>query len=438
MQDYFNNLADALIGECGPAETLLLNLSGERSDFTRFTQGQVRQSGSVEQHFLSVELLSGSRHASETFTLTGEAGMDLARGRAAMAGLRQRLGELAEDPYLLVNTEPTDSEQIGANDLPETADAIAAVLDAGRGRDLAGVLAGGCIQAGFANSLGQRNWFASHSFSLDWSFYDHGDKAAKAQYAGFDWSDEAFARQVDSAVEQLDILGREPVTIDPGEYRTYLAPAAMGEFLEMVSYTAFGLKAHRTASTCLLKMLEEGRTLSEQVTIREHTAGGLGPNFTRAGFVLPECVTLIDAGRIGEPLVSPRSGREFNRPVNAGSEVPRSLDVHPGALDAESIPAELAEGVLANQLWYLNYSDLAGGRITGMTRFGTFWVEGGQIVAPLNVMRFDETVYRALGENLLGLTSRREFLPDTSTYEERSTASARLPGALIGDFRFTL
>ena len=35
-----------------------------------------------------------------------------------------------------------------------------------------------------------------------------------------------------------------------------------------------------------------------------------------------------------------------------------------------------------------------------MTRFATFWVEDGVIQSPLEVMRFDETIYRMLGENL--------------------------------------
>jgi predicted Zn-dependent protease len=438
MQDYFNNLADALIGEGGSDEMLLLNLAGEDSDFVRFNRSAIRQAGSVQQNSLTVELIAGQRHASETFTLTGEAELDLARARQAIEALREQLPQLAEDPYLLVNTDPTSTEQVGPNDLPETDDAIAAVLEAGQGRDLVGLLAGGCIRAGFANSLGQRNWFASHSFSLDWSFYAHDDKAVKAQYAGFAWSDEEFAQRVASALEQLDLLGKEPITIDPGEYRTYLAPPALAEFLEMVSYTGFALKAHRTRNTCLLKMIEAGLTLDDRVTLAEHTAAGIGPNFSRVGYVLPDRVGLIEQGKLAQPLVSPRSGKEYDRPVNAGSEVPEALDLAPGEFDAETIPQQLSEGVLANQLWYLNYSDLAGGRITGMTRFGTFWVEGGNIVAPLNVMRFDETVFRALGENLLGLTRQREFLPDTSTYEQRSTASARLPGALIDRFQFTL
>jgi len=73
-----------------------------------------------------------------------------------------------------------------------------------------------------------------------------------------------------------------------------------------------------------------------------------------------------------------------------------------------------------------------------MTRFATFWVENGVIQAPLNVMRFDETLYRLLGENLIGLTAERDLLLDASTYYARSTSSGRMPGALVGDFTFTL
>ena len=53
-------------------------------------------------------------------------------------------------------------------------------------------------------------------------------------------------------------------------------------------------------------------------------------------------------------------------------------------------------------------------------------------------MRFDETVYHALGSNLIGLTAERDFLPSSGTYGSRSTDSMRLPGALIEDFTFTL
>jgi hypothetical protein len=53
-------------------------------------------------------------------------------------------------------------------------------------------------------------------------------------------------------------------------------------------------------------------------------------------------------------------------------------------------------------------------------------------------MRFDETIYRMLGENLEGLTKERDLLLDSSTYGARSTSSNRMPGALVKDFTFTL
>jgi hypothetical protein len=53
-------------------------------------------------------------------------------------------------------------------------------------------------------------------------------------------------------------------------------------------------------------------------------------------------------------------------------------------------------------------------------------------------MRFDETIYRMLGDQLLGLTAERDFILDPGTYHRRSTDSGRLPGALVEDFNFTL
>jgi len=73
-----------------------------------------------------------------------------------------------------------------------------------------------------------------------------------------------------------------------------------------------------------------------------------------------------------------------------------------------------------------------------MTRFASFWVEDGRIRAPLNVMRFDDTAYRILGENLEALTRERDLLPETITYGERSTESTRTPGALLKEFALTL
>jgi predicted Zn-dependent protease len=122
----------------------------------------------------------------------------------------------------------------------------------------------------------------------------------------------------------------------------------------------------------------------------------------------------------------------------AAHEAPESLDMAAGSVPVQDVLGRLGTGIYVSNLWYLNYSDRNACRLTGMTRFATLWVEHGQVQGPLNVMRFDETLYRALGENLAGLTAERELLFDANTYDRRSTSSARLPGALTEDFTFTL
>jgi predicted Zn-dependent protease len=385
-----------------------------------------------------MELVAGDRHVKSSCTLAGVGEIDCRRGESMLKELRERLGHVPEDPYLLYATGVRSGESVGRDRLPDRRDAIDAALAAGQGRDMVGLLAMGGIHAGFANSLGQRNWFSRHTFDLSWCFYHAADKAVRTSYAGFEWDDAAFGRKVDDAAEQLAVLARPPKTVQPGEYRVYLAPEALSEFLGAVAWAGFGLKSHRTKSTSLLKMIEQGATLDASVTVRENTAEGMAPNFTDSGFVLPDEVTLIENGRCKDCLVSPRSAREYGAATNAGAEFPQSLDVSAGPLAGRDVLARLGTGVYVNQVWYLNYSDVPACRITGLTRFATFWVEGGRIAAPLNVMRFDETAYRVLGANLVALTAERDFLPSSNTYGRRSTASSRLPGALVEHFRFTL
>jgi len=64
--------------------------------------------------------------------------------------------------------------------------------------------------------------------------------------------------------------------------------------------------------------------------------------------------------------------------------------------------------------------------------------EDGELVAPVAVLRFDDTLYRVFGDCLEALTDRAELLLDASTYERRSTASIRTPGALVSDLTYTL
>src|SRR5688500_2892850 len=216
MQDYFYSLADALTAMLQGDEVYTCTFHSEDSDFVRLNQSAIRQPGSVQQRSLSLDLIVGRRHAPGTVTLSGDFEWDGERLKALVEELRQKLPHLPEDPYLLYATEVHNSESHGDNRLPAAEDAVAALIAAGAGRDLVGIYASGGTYAGFANSLGQRNWFASYSFNADWSFYHTKDKAVKTAYAGFAWDAAAFERKVEAALSHLDVLRHPPQTIAPG------------------------------------------------------------------------------------------------------------------------------------------------------------------------------------------------------------------------------
>ncbi|HYY61826.1 MAG TPA: metallopeptidase TldD-related protein [Burkholderiales bacterium] len=446
MKSQFYELAARLERELAPGEALLCNLSAERSDFVRFNQARVRQAGSVEQRYLNLRLVRARRQASATIALAGD-GDDAALARHTLARLREGLAELPEDPWLLINEAPQSSESERRGALAPAPAVMEQAMSAAAGRDLVGFYAGGTIYRGFANSRGQRNWHEVDSYNFDWSLYrqaeqatsERRDQAVKTSYAGFDWDATAFAARMAQAAEQLELLALPRRTLEPGEYRAYLAPRALAEVLGLLCWGGFSARARQTKQSPLMRM-EEGRALAAQITLAENIAEGVAPAFQAEGFVRPAVVPLISAGKLGDPLVSPRSAKEYSLATNAANsgESPESLDMAAGRLAERDVLQALDTGLYISNLWYLNFSDRPAGRITGMTRFATFWVDGGRIVAPLTPMRFDESVYRLLGETLVDVTRERELLPDSSTYGERQTSSVRLPGALVSALRFTL
>ncbi len=440
LREDFFGLADVLIEKRAPGEEMRLWFSGEQSSFVRFNNAAVRQPGAVEQGFLSMELIRGQRHSAVTVALSGDKDIDGARLEKALAGLRLELECVPDDPYLLLPEDPKSTEQARANRLPPPEEAVQEILEAARGTDFVGIFASGGIFHGFASSLQQRSWFESYSFHLDFSLHTKANKAIKDSYAGFEWSRSRLESKLEDAREKLAVLDRPVKELTPGKYRVYLAPAAMEEITSLLSRDAFGLRGHRNKTSSLLKMVNGEATLSPLVTMEENTAGGVGPSFDKEGFIKPSTVTLVDEGRLTGALVSPRSAGEYGVPTTAASngEYPEALEVGPGKLASSEVLSSLDDGIYIGNLWYLNYSDRLSCRITGMTRFGTFWIENGRVSAPTPAMRFDESLYKMLGTNLEDLTREQELILDPSTYYARATRCARLPGALVRDFTLTL
>ncbi|MCP3937952.1 MAG: TldE/PmbA family protein [Actinomycetia bacterium] len=437
---YVDKLIDDATQSLSRDEVLLVAIGGETSNFVRFNHTLVRQAGSVDQMHASIDLSSGQRHCSMTVGLSGELDSDTAVFASAIDRLREQREAVPDDPYFMYATEVSSTSQVNPGTIPGGDEIVDTIGGLAEGTDLVGIWAAGEQFSAFANSLGQRNWFSSTTFNLDWSLYLRADKATKQQYAGFDWSTEVFERKLAEQRAHLAILERDPVVLAPGDYRAFLSAAATNEIVSMLMWGGFGIRSHRTTDSPLVKMTSEGRTLSPMVTISEDTTNGVAPNFESKGFMRPATVPLITDGAFVQPLVSPRSSREYDVATNGANsdESPASVSMLGGDLDTSSVIGALDTGLLISNLWYLNFSDRPNCRMTGMTRFATFWVENGEVVAPVAPMRFDDSAYGLLGDRLVALTSEAELTLDPFSYGARSTESSRLPGALVNDMRFTL
>jgi predicted Zn-dependent protease len=441
IEGAFHDLATAIAGAATAGETWTANFSAEVSDFVRFNRGRVRQPGTVAQRYLEVDLVRGSKHATTRLALSGDAAADHAAVATAMATARAARDDLADDPHLLFPDTVVDSREVRGGPLPPAEAVVDTVLGAAPGLDLVGFFAGGTVYRGFANAAGQRNWHEATSYNLQWSLYDRADKAVKSGLSGFTFDEALFAAKMDEARAALVRVAQPARQLAPGAYRAYVAPAAVEEIVSLLCWGGFSGRALATKQSPLTRMAgADGIRLDPRVVLAEDTAEGVAPRFQAEGFARPARVPLVDAGRLAGSLVAPRTAREFGLDANGANawEMPEALSMAGGELPAADALAALGTGLWIGNLWYLNYSDRPACRITGMTRFATFWVEDGRIVAPIDVLRFDDTLSRILGPNLEALTRETELILSTDTYRERSLSSVRVPGLLLSELAFTL
>ncbi len=441
---FFGALADAVCVASPGVQRVNLLLKAEASQFIRFNHAQVRQATDVRQAYATISVVDGGRRIDTTLSLSGQLDADCALLCAERDAMLVDLPQVPVDSHLLLPETVTHTDRRETGKLPTASELIATVCEAARGFDLVGFYAAGPVVRGFADSRGQRNWHAVETFHFDWCLYQSGDKAVKAAYAGTVWDASEFAARLAESARRLPLLAKAPRVLQAGSYRAYFAPPAVGELLGLLSWSGLGTKHRRTGTSCLMRLSDSSSNTATRLHadfhLDETTASGLAPAFTDDGFVKPASVTLIQDGLARDTLTSPRSAREFDLQANGANpaESPESLSLAAGSLDVEDALHALDAGLYVSDLWYLNYSDRAACRMTGMTRFACFWVEGGKLVEPLQVMRFDDSFLRMFGQGLLGLTRQTQLLPDNSTYEERQLASVTTPGALIEGWRLTL
>lgn len=422
-------------------------IRAERSDFVRFNHARVRQAGTVERQVIELRLIDGRRVATGQYDLSGQSDDDRLTLDRAFDELRGDLRDAQPDPYLLLSEVASESFDVAHSDLPAGDELQRLVAQSAAGRDLVGAYMGGPILQALWSSRGHRHVFERTCWSFDFSLYlQEGrdelarNKAVKSTVGGANWGPQLVSAAIGEAAAKLEVLRRPSIVLEPGAYRALLSPAAVAELLDLMCWGGFSARSQSTGQSPLARWRSGLHRVSSRVNLVDDLDQIGVACFQADGFVRPRRIELIRAGQPGELYCSPRSATEFSMESNGAhvDESAQTLSLAAGTLPRAQALAKLGTGIDVSNLWYLNFSDRANARVTGMTRFACLWVENGQWQAPIEPMRFDDSLPELFGDRLVDLGDETVWMPELASYDWRGNGGKRAPSALVSLMRFTL
>lgn len=443
MKNYIKLLSENLFSELKEGENLSFGLHSEESEFIRFSQSKVRQNTSVQQHELTLQFQANNRSYKSTQMLSLNLDSDTKTLISTVHQLRQDFLDIDENPRLSKMQNNGLSEVIKKSQRPSTPDVIKKICSQFSDGDLAGLYCAGPLRQASVNSEGQFHYFENDQFFLDYSIYD-GPHAAKGFYSAEKWNDTEFTNQANQIKNTLSLLKKPSVQIQPGQHRTYLAPMAVAEIIQIFNWRAVSRSAYEQGFTPLKKLYTGESLFSPKFTLIENNELGLNSHFNSVGEISPKNLPIIENGQLKNFLINSATAKEYNLVSNnaeAGfwsNESLRSIDVKAGSLAESEILNKLGTGLYLSNLHYINWSDPQSARITGMTRYACFWVEKGEIIGPIQNLRFDDTLYNLFGTELIDLSANQSTFVNTMTYQKRSLGGMRVPGIFLNKMNFTL
>ena len=204
-----------------------------------------------------------------------------------------------------------------------------------------------------------------------------------------------------------------PVAFEPGDYPVVLLEYAVVDVLDMLGYLGFSALAVEEERS----FVEAGKRVgSPLVTIRDDGAdpAGLPMAFDYEG--APKAsVELVTAGVCGglvyDAATAARAGRSttgHGLPApNPWGPFPLNMQLEAGTTSSEELIGGLDRGLLVTRFHYTNPVQPKRAVVTGMTRDGTFLVEGGRIVGPVRNLRYTQSYVDALaGVSAVGAERR--------------------------------
>jgi predicted Zn-dependent protease len=387
----------AAVKKLEPKAEVFVSLESAKRAHVRFARNEVTTAGEIEEAGLSLSVQLGKKAATSSSNQTDDASITSIVERTVS------LAKLApEDPELMPVLGP---QQVTRNDV--AFDAKVDAIDAkGRaalvkqalapGRELALSTAGFLAQwsglVGKASSAGLLQLHPATALHLTVTARTpSGRGSGRGQFFGRrleGLDSHAVARTACETAKRAE----NPRALAPGRYTVVLEPAATATFAEAL------------LSAMNQRPADEGRSFfskagssrvgeqlfSPLITLRSDPRNANTPMlpFDHQGRALP-AQPWVTAGRL-DALATSRfwAAKTKRQPIGGHGGFELAAGTTPRAKLLEGI----RRGVLISRVWYNNWVDEQTLLQTGLTRDGTFLIEDGQIVAPVNNFRFNQSV----------------------------------------------
>ncbi len=417
------------------ADAIEVNVHASRSGLTRFASNHIHQNVSERTVSITVRAVVGeSVGVASTNDHTDDGLADVVERAQALASLATPDEEFPGLPGPGELPAPVRGAAGTAGFGPaERAEAVRTCIEIARerGQTAAGACSADISAHAVANSLGVRAWEESTVAHMRMVF-SAADSTGYAEAFAEDASEIAPRALAEVAADKCS-RSAGPRAVDPGRWDVILEPPAVADMLMFLGFSAFnGLSCHEGRSPLCGRMGE--RVCAESLTLVDH---GLDPRTLRSSFdfegVRRQRVELLVEGVAENVVHDSRSaalmGEESTGhappPGSTRGPMPTNMILQPGEVSVEEMIASTDRGLLVTRFHYTNLVDPRQAIFTGMTRDGTFLIEGGEIVGGVRNLRFTENMLEALSR--VEAVGRDGWLGQT----------AWPPALRIADFRFT-
>jgi len=426
-----------VVRQAGAADETEVLLETHQSALTRFANNTIHQNVAEEGIHVSVRAVVDGRTARAT---TNKTDLESLRRVAEQAVASARWQP--KDPELLPMPGPQPYKRVERFD-----DATAALTPEARAAAVEKVVAraekSGLIAAGIFSStsaagalLNSCGLYAEHretkaEFSV--TFLDGGSGWAKGNFTR---ASELNIEELAARACEKALANREPKEIPPGRYTVILEPAAVLDLVGFLFYDFAGT-AVLDKRSCFTNQVGK-KVFGENITITDDVFHGGQAGAPWDGEGVPrQAVTLVERGVLKNLVYARHTAKKMNaQPTGHGfplpneyGEAPMNLVFAGGSTSLEEMIRTTERGVLVTRLWYIREVDPYEKILTGMTRDGTYLVEGGTVRQAARNLRFNQSLKEMLNQvELLG--------PAVRAAGEESFEMV-VPPMRVRDFHFT-